>query len=884
LKRVTVANSFDTDPRVRVPRTSWLTLVLAVAIIVVASTLGRGLTLVFTVAVVAAGALIASIQLMRLALAIHKLHHSLGPCRGSGFLGLGLLFCGLGAAGAGISAAVFGLPAAAPVLAVATVFTAPCLLTGLLLLPGAAPTLGARLRRLLDGVSIGVSLLFSAWLLVVSPAGGTGPVALTISTTCCIALAATVVTGLRAVRYRPAALACSFGAALVLFGVSATAVVMATMLPTAWLVVGGTAAVVGPVLMLAGAYRTGDGPAEPDAVDDEGTFAGYPLLAIPVIIGVGAAVFKLATGVHFDQTSIVLGLAAVTAVAVRETLAARDIRRYARRLAGQQAHFRALVSGSTDVTVVLDENLSVRWQSPAAARQFGLSDQDVLDRPFTAMLHPDDAEPAGKALIAVLAGRQHVLVRARLRDGFGRWRDTESTVSDQRAAPEVSGVVVHVRDVGDRGELERTLDEVTWTDDLTGLANRRKLLAGIAEAQRSANGGGAVLVVELDRFASINDLHGPAVGDLVLVEVARRLRTGSGPTDQPARLTADSFAVRTEAPLVHAFALATRLATTLAEPYQLPGRTVHLSADIGVADLGGGASPEEVLRHADVARRRASQLGRGRVEAYDKSFESALLRRTELEQELTDVITRGELDLVYQPVLDLTQRHPVGVEALLRWRHPRLGAVPPAEFLPVAEELGLIDKIGVWVLHQACRQLSSWRRDGRDLWMSVNVSAKQLAADGFLAAVATAVDTHDVPAESVIVEVAEAALPDDTLAVDRLAGLRAIGVRTAIDHFGAGPTALAHLRRLPIDVLKIDRVLFSEPAGQTGPAAPIVDVVVSLARRLGIQVVAAGLETEGHVDVVRAAGCSLGQGFLLGHPSHAEHIEAFLEAHRTPQF
>ncbi len=878
-----MANSFDIEPQVRVPRTSWLALVLATAILVVATALGRGLTLVLTSMVVAVGALIAAIVLMRMAWAIHLINHSFGPCRGSGFIGLGLLFCGLGTAGAGLTAVVFGPSPAAHVLAVATVLTAPCLLTGLLLLPGAAPTLGARLRRLLDGVSIGISLLFTAWLLVVSPASGTGPVALTVTTTCCIALAATVVTGLRAARYRSAALACSIGAGLVMFGVSALAIAVETTLPIAWLVIGGAAALFGPVLTLAGAQRTADGPVGPDAVDEDGTFAGYPVLAVPVIIGVGAAVFRFVAGGKFGATAIIIGLAAVSAVAVRETLAARDIRRYARRLVGQQAHFRALVAGSTDVTVVLDGDLSVRWQSPAAARQFGLSDQDVLGRRFTALLHPDDADPAGKALTAVLSGREHVLVRARLRDGFGRWRDTESTVSDQRSAPEVAGVVVHVRDVSDRGELERTLDEVTSTDDLTGLANRRKLLAGIAEAQRAGGPGGAVLVIELDRFASINDLHGTPIGDVVLVEVARRIRTGTGPTDRPARLTADSFAVLTDAPLVHAFALATRLATTLAEPYHLPGRTVHLTADVGVADLDGGASPEEVLRHADVARRRARQLGRGRVEAYDKSFESALLRRTELEQELTNVITRGELDLVYQPVLDLGHRQPVGVEALIRWRHPRLGTVPPAEFLPVAEDLGLIDKIGVWALHQACRQLSSWRRDGRDLWMSVNVSARQLAADGFLAAVATAIDTHDVPAESVIVEVAEAALPDDTLAVERLAGLRALGVRTALDHFGAGPTALAHLRRLPIDVLKIDRVLFSEPAGQTGPAAPIVDVVVSLARRLGIQVVAAGLETDAHVEIVKAAGCGLGQGFLLGQPEHAEHLEAFLEAHRLPQ-
>jgi EAL domain-containing protein (putative c-di-GMP-specific phosphodiesterase class I) len=365
-------------------------------------------------------------------------------------------------------------------------------------------------------------------------------------------------------------------------------------------------------------------------------------------------------------------------------------------------------------------------------------------------------------------------------------------------------------------------------------------------------------------------------------------------------LSPDAFAVLTAASTVRAYALATRLLTVLAEPYEVPGRTVHLAADIGVADLSGGADVEDVLRHAELARRRARQLGRGRAECYDASLEAALVRRTAIEQHLPGVVSRNELDLVYQPVMDLTFHQPVGVESLLRWRDPRLGYVSPAEFLPVAAELGLADEVGRWVLHQACRQLSRWRRDGRDLWMSVNVSLRELTGDGFLAAVASAIDTHDVPADRLVVEVdleqsdrpERAGSPDasrprpdtfvDAVAVDRLAALRALGVRTALDHFGAGPTALGHLRRLPVDILKIDRVLFSEPAGQTGPATPIVDVVVGLARRLGIEVIAAGLEAESHADVVKAAGCKLGQGFLLAQPGHAEHVEAFLESHRAP--
>jgi diguanylate cyclase (GGDEF)-like protein/PAS domain S-box-containing protein len=863
-----------------IPRTSWLAPLVALAAVAAAASVGPVLALAVTSTAVAANALGHATTLIRLALALHRDQRSFGPCRGAGFLGLGVLLTGIGAGAAGIGAVTSGPAHAGTVLAGTAFAVSPTLLLGLLLLPGAAPTLGARLRHLLDGLSIGICLVFAAWLLIASPATGVSDLPLAIALTCCVSVTVAAVTGMRAARHRASALACSGGAALTIVGLGAFAVTVAAAGPAAWLVVAGGATLSGPALILTGARRVDARPVPADT----GALARYPLLIVPLLIAAAATVYHFLTAGRFDGVTVLLGVLGVGVVALRETLASRDLNRYARGLAAQGAHFRALVAGSSDVTVVLDTDLVARWQSPAAARQFGLSDQDVLGRSFVDLLHPDDSGAAREAFAAVLDGRRHGRIRARLRDGFGRWRDTESIISDQRTAPEVAGVVVHVRDVADRIELERTLDEVTWTDDLTGLANRRKLLASLAEARRGAAAGGALIVVKLERFASVNDLHGPAVGDAVLVEVARRLRTGTAPTDIPARLAADAFAVLTEAPLGPAFALATRLATVLAEPFHLPGRTVHLSAGIGVSDIAGGESPEDVLRHADVARRRARQLGRGRVECYDRSFEAALLRRTDIEQELPGVVGRGELDLVFQPVLDLTYRQPVGVEALLRWRHPRLGAIPPAEFLPVAEELDLVDEVGVWALHQACRQLSQWRRDGRDLWMSVNVSARQLAGEGFLTSIATVLDTHCVPAESVIVEVAEAALPDEACAVERLAGLRALGVRTAIDHFGTGPTALAHLRRLPIDVLKIDRVLFSEPAGQTGPATPIVDVVVSLAQRLGIDVVAAGLETEAHIDVVRAAGCRLGQGFLLGRPDHAEHIEAFLEAHRTPLF
>ncbi|GAA3456795.1 putative bifunctional diguanylate cyclase/phosphodiesterase [Dactylosporangium matsuzakiense] len=870
------------------PRTFWLVLLTAAAALGAAAGIGPVLGLAVVAAAAGATALVHAGALIRLALRIHHGRRDFGPCRGAGFLGLGALLTGAGVLATGLPGVEPG-----PVAAATTLLAAPTYLLGLLLLPGTAPTLAARLRRLLDGAGIGVSLLYCAWVLTLGrTAAGLGPLRLAVAITGAVAVAVAVVTGLRAVRHRPAALGCSGGAALSILGSGGYSLsllgherawIQAPAAVTAGLVLAGLAMIAAPFLITAGARRAGDEPTRPEAYDEDGSLAAYPLLIAPALLAVVVSAFHLLTGGRFDSTAVALGVGALAVLAVRELLASRDIRRYARTLAGREARFRTLVSGSSDVTIVLDADLVARWQSPAAARQFGLADSDVLGRAFTDLLHPDDAAPVTTALRAVRDGRQDGLVQARLRDGFGQWRDTESTVSDRRGEPEVAGLVVHVRDVGDRARLQRTLDEVTWTDDQTGLANRRKFLAAVA-----ANARGSVLALELDRFETVADLHGPTVAAAVLIEAARRLRASIAPDDLPARLGGNAFGVLTDAPLVRAFALATRLATALAEPFHLPGHTVHLAADVGVAGVEGTAAPEETVRRADVARRRARQLSRssagGRVECYDRSFEAALVRRTDIEQQLPGVIGRGELDLVFQPVVDLATRQPVGAEALLRWRHPRLGNVPPAEFLPIAEELGgpLPEEIAAWVLHSACRHLSRWHRDGRDLWVSANVSARQLAADGWLRAVATAIDTHDVPAESLVIEVTEAALPDDTVAVEQLAGLRALGVRTALDHFGTGPTALAHLRRLPIDVLKIDQALFNEPAGRRGPATPIVDVVVTLARRLGIDVIACGLETQSHVDVVRAAGCPLGQGYLLSPPDHAEHVEAYLERHRTP--
>ncbi|MGC4896385.1 EAL domain-containing protein [Micromonospora sp. DT31] len=385
----------------------------------------------------------------------------------------------------------------------------------------------------------------------------------------------------------------------------------------------------------------------------------------------------------------------------------------------------------------------------------------------------------------------------------------------------------------------------------------------------SHRSGGALLVI---------DLHGDETArpdGSVRAEVARRLRAGCGAHDLVARLGDAEFAVLTDVGPVLAYALGTRLLAALAEPYPRPdGGTIRLLVSVGLAETRGG-DPEDVLRQAGLARRRAVQLGRDRVEWYDAYLEEQLVRRLDLERELPGALARGELDLVYQPVVELADRMPVGTEALLRWRSPVLGTVLPLEVLPVATDLDLIGEIGRWVLDRACRQLAAWSDGGRELWMAVNVTPRELAAPDFVARTATALAAYDVAPERLVVEVAEPVVGADlSTVVARLAGLRSIGVRTALDDFRAEQASLAQLRRLPVDLLKVGPHLVGP--GVDGQR-PLIDVVANLADRLGVELVVEELESDGQVAGARRAGCRYGQGFALARPATAERVEAWFE-------
>ena len=793
--------------------------------------------------------------------------------------GLGLV--ALGTLGAGLAeriapvARLAGVPLPAEVALISLFFCVGGYLVGVQGADGGAAVM-QRVRQCLDGATIGICLFFVLWGLLFDPAGVRGA-GLTAGLLASIAVAAVLVSGFREGGARPGAARAAAGAALSIGGLTGLTLALDYFAYRGWTLLAGAALATAPVLLWDGVRRF-------DRPVPAGTArTAYPLVGLPLVAAGVVAAYHLVQRRSFDPVSLELGVAGMGVVAAREWAVAARARRYAAAVAGQDAHLRSLVAGSRDVTMVLDSGFLVRWQSSAAARQFGLSDQDVLGRPVLTLLDPRDVDQVAASLTELAAppgAGQVGLVDARMRDGFGAWRDTEWSVTQGSSGTHGGSLVVHIRDVSRHRELERALRRGAATDALTGLANRHGLRSAVQRGQYRA-----LILVGLG-VAAVNNVRGHDVGDAALVEAARRLRGEIAYTDTAARLDAATFAVLTEAGAVQAHLLATRLLTVLTEPYPVPGAVAHLPASAGLSDLTDGGDLDEALRRAELALHSTRGRKGGRaVEWYDESTQAQLRQRLDIEQELPGAIGRGELDLAYQPVVELASGRPVGAEALLRWRHPRLGPVPPAEFIPVAEDLGLLDEITQWVLHWTCRQLSIWDRDGRDIWVSVNVGAGTLATPAFVAAVSTSLEAHLVPAARLVIEVAEpgiTAAAELPALVEHLGQLQELGVRTAVDHFGTGSTSLSQLRVLPLDLIKIDRQIFGEPAARTGATA-IVDVVVKLGRHIGLEVIAQALESESDVAVAGAAGCRYGQGYVLSRPAPPEHLEAYLDEHRVPR-
>ncbi len=432
---------------------------------------------------------------------------------------------------------------------------------------------------------------------------------------------------------------------------------------------------------------------------------------------------------------------------------------------------------------------------------------------------------------------------------------------------------------------EQKVQELARFDSVTGLANRHmfmeELERAIARAARLQSGF-AVLFIDLDRFKTVNDTLGHAAGDTLLKHMARRLSTGVRQTDLVARLGGDEFVVLLEGDMgtSNLWATAHKLLAALGEPVAIEQSVFTVTGSVGVAAYPAhGQDAATLLKHADAAMYLAKDKGKNNVQFYSADLADLVMRQFEVEAALRLALTRNELVLHYQPKFDVSQRRLAGMEALVRWIHPTRGLVPPNEFIPVAEERGLIVPLGRWVMQAACRQISEWRAAGLNPpAVAVNLSARQFASDTLLTDLQDALNQYGLAPSDLEIELTESALMADPPQASRvLHQMDAMGIRISIDDFGTGYSSLAYLKQVPAYAVKIDRT-FIDGLPHDGDDASIAQAVVALAHSLGLIAVAEGVETEAQFEHLKALGCDQAQGYLLGRPVAA----AALAAHLSP--
>jgi diguanylate cyclase (GGDEF)-like protein/PAS domain S-box-containing protein len=571
--------------------------------------------------------------------------------------------------------------------------------------------------------------------------------------------------------------------------------------------------------------------------------------------------------------AIVLALVARLAGLLRQAANASALSREA----GRQ--FSELADRTSDAVLVCGLHGEIEYASPAVTR-FGYEPAALSGTSLADLVHPEDRARATRAALSAgdsAAGLARLACGVRAADGT--WRHVQASISRYAEAGLADRLLLTAHDVSDQVALRRQVTHLTFHDGVTGLPNRAYLEERAKELAGEHDGAAAAIFLDLDGFTAVNDSVGHGAGDLLLAQAARRLRAAVPSHEMVARWGGDEFAVLISdaASPQEVVDIAERLAAGItAEPFQVADRDIPLTASVGVA-LSAGDGDAHLLRNADVAMSRAKETGGGRVEVFADHMHADAVRRLELATALRHAITDGSLAIEYQPVVELATSRITAVEALVRWS-PGGEQLAPGEFLGVAEDSGLILPLGDWVLRTACRQVAAWRASGWQIGLSVNFSLRQASAPRFAAAVLAALDSSGLPYDALTLEVAEQALVEGAQPmVAGLSQLRQHGVRLAIDDFGTGYASLAYLRELPVDIIKIDPS-FVAGLGIDGTLALLTRTIVQVGHDLGIEVVAEGIERPEQLELLRAMGCGLGQGYLVARPTTARGIEELAAA------
>lgn len=570
------------------------------------------------------------------------------------------------------------------------------------------------------------------------------------------------------------------------------------------------------------------------------------------------------------------------------SMVARDLtelRLAEERVSASETRFSALVEHVSDLIAVLDPDGVIQYVSPATTRVLGRRDGELSGTKLQELIHPDDVPT--HIIDLAQADEQGVgsPVELRLQAVDGTWRHLELVVSDLTDNPAIGGLVINARDVTERVAAVQSLATKAFTDQLTGLPNRMRLLDRLAQAisEAASDGSVAVLLLDLDRFKSVNEGYGKDVADGVVKQIGERLAAVAGPDATTARLRSDEFAVmlRDLEDRADATRLASKLREAVVEPITVEGNRVTVTASIGLAFSAMGDEPETLLSHADHAMTHAKEAGGDRSEVFSDDLANKESRRRSVEQRLRAVIDNDSLVVHYQPIVDIETESVVGAEALLRVDDGDGSLLSPAEFIEAAESSGLITTLGSQMLHATCAQLAAWSSElatQAPREVSVNVSPRQLADPDLPQHVLNAINTAGLEPERLCLEITESILIGHQATVDAsVSYLRALGVKIGLDEFGAGQSSLGYLKRFPLDFVKIDRTLVSG-LGTDEQDTAIVRATVELAHNLGLVVVAVGVETDEQLEMLHLLGCDRAQGYLFAPPLAADSFA--VEPHR----